>query len=44
LSWIWTIFFSLTLTGAIYYFTKLKMKRWAFFCTEITSPPSHAYK
>ncbi len=27
LSWIWTIFFSLTLTGAIYYFTKLKMKR-----------------
>jgi GNAT superfamily N-acetyltransferase len=27
LSWTWTIFFSLTLTGAIYYFTKLKMKR-----------------
>jgi GNAT superfamily N-acetyltransferase len=27
LSWIWTIFFSLTLTGAIYYFTKLKMRR-----------------
>lgn len=27
LSWMWTIFFSLTLTGAIYYFTKLKTKR-----------------
>lgn len=27
LSWMWTIFFSLTLTGAIYYFTKLKMRR-----------------
>ena len=27
LSWVWTICFSLTLTGAIYYFTKLKMKR-----------------
>jgi hypothetical protein len=28
LSWIWTIFFSLTLTGAIYYFSKLKMRKW----------------
>jgi len=27
LSWMWTIFFSLSLTGAIYYFTKLKMKK-----------------
>jgi GNAT superfamily N-acetyltransferase len=27
LSWMWTIFFSLTLTGAIFYFTKLKMKK-----------------
>lgn len=27
LSWVWTICFSLTLTGAIYYFTKLKMKK-----------------
>lgn len=26
MSWIWTILFSLSLTGAIYYFTKLKMK------------------
>ena len=27
MSWVWTILFSLTLTGAIYYFTKLKMRR-----------------
>jgi len=26
MSWIWTILFSLSLTGAIYYFTKLKMR------------------
>jgi hypothetical protein len=26
MSWVWTILFSLSLTGAIYYFTKLKTK------------------
>jgi hypothetical protein len=36
LSWMWTIFFSLTLTGAIYYFTKLKMRRWERSVQEIT--------